>query len=271
MRRYLVKTIITSTVALALAPSSFAQNINGQFSEQNLPEKTAQKSQIINNNNSNPAPAIGGLKNSIEELFLNQKVSSLMFDDEENSNIDRAIDAFRNRELNGLEAGSTGGEGNEDGDFRQYERNEKSYIYLGSIIYLTPKDWVVWINNQKITSFTNYKTNELYVRSVEKDKVRLLWTLSISKWKILSGKNSEDFAPKLNEHNQVEVEFELRPNQTFILVANKVVEGRAASFIKKDETEKNSKSSKKSDASKTAENTAAASETTPALPKASSN
>jgi len=85
----------------------------------------------------------------------------------------------------------------------------------------------VWINDKKITSENNDPTKELYLRSVQKDQVKLLWKLSISKWKILSGLKSEELAPKINQDNQVEIEMTLKTNQTFILRTSEVVEGKA--------------------------------------------
>ena len=86
-----------------------------------------------------------------------------MFDDEQNSNIERAIDAFKN-------IGSGESPKNSDSDelsdsaansaSKQFEINEKSRIFLGSILYLNPKDWAVWIGGQKITSTSNSKNND---------------------------------------------------------------------------------------------------------------
>ena len=59
------------------------------------------------------------------------------------------------------------------------------------------------------------------------DRAKIIWSLSVSKWKILSGKKSEDEAPQLNAKNNVEIEFILKPNQTFILSSGRIVEGRA--------------------------------------------
>ncbi len=64
-----------------------------------------------------------------------------------------------------------------------------------------------------------------------------------TKWKIISGKKSEELAPKINSLNQVEVEFELKPNQTFTLGTNSVSEGRQ---IYKSSKSSNSNKNKKS-------------------------
>jgi hypothetical protein len=114
--------------------------------------------------------------------------------------------------------------------------NEKSYIYLASIIYFNQKDWVIWINDQKITPKTNQRNKELYIKKVYANQIDVVWKLSITKWKIISGKKSETIAPKINKDNQIEVSFSLKPNQTFMLSNNSVVEGKAViNLIKKKE------------------------------------
>lgn len=114
--------------------------------------------------------------------------------------------------------------------------SEKSYIYLASIIYFNQKDWVIWLNDQKITPKTNQKNKELYIKKVYENQIDVVWKLSITKWKIISGKKSETIAPKINKDNQIEVYFTLKPNQTFMLSNNSVVEGKAViNLIKKKE------------------------------------
>lgn len=114
--------------------------------------------------------------------------------------------------------------------------SEKSYIYLASIIYFNQKDWVIWINDQKITPKTNQQSKELYIKKVHANQIDVIWKLSITKWKIISGKKSETIAPKINKDNQIEVYFSLKPNQTFMLSNNSVVEGKAViNLIKKKE------------------------------------
>jgi hypothetical protein len=222
------KIIAISGLAMVYCSSAFAQKPDN-FSEKNLTDKSPNKSQILKTSEENPISAIKGIANSVESIMLSKKPTSLMFDDEQNSNIERAIDAFKN-------IGSGESSKNSDSDefsdsatnsaSKQFEINEKSRIFLGSILYLNPKDWAVWIGGQKITSTSNSKNNEIYLKVVEKDRTKILWTLSVSKWKILSGKQSEESAPKINAKGQVEVEFELKPNQTFILSSGVISEGR---------------------------------------------
>jgi len=219
--RKLAKLITLS--AFTLQAQAFAQDAKSNFSEKNLLDNSPAKSQIIKPTDApkeNPIASTKNLANSIETLLLSKQPTSLMFDDEENSNIERAIDSFKN--AGAIAAKTPGLDGIIDSQ-NDAAQSDKSRIYLGSILYLTPHDWAVWINNQKITSFTNSRNNEIYLRAVDKDKVKVVWMLSVTKWKILTGKQS---APQINAKGQVEIEFDLKPNQTYILLSGAITEGR---------------------------------------------
>jgi hypothetical protein len=186
------------------------------------------------------------ISSSVGEILLGNKVTSLMFDEEENSNINRAIDSLKNNQVYAPEGTQANDQKEEISPEDQVQENEKSYLYLASIIYFSPKDWAIWINDQKITPESNKKENELYVKFVERDSVKFLWKLSVTKWKILSGKVSEQLAPKVNQNNQVEVNFTLKQNQTFILSTNSVVEGKAVvALLKKREEDRKAAEAKK--------------------------
>lgn len=197
-------------------------------------------------------------KDGLANILLgNGKPTSLMFDDQESGNLDRAIDSFKNNQAYAPEDPESDGTANAsatDDDKKKAEEaerlrkaeelknqeNEKSYIYLASVIYFNPKDWIVWINEKKITSKTNDPKKELFVESIRKDSTKILWKLSLSKWKIISGRK-EEFAPKINAENQIEIRFELKPNQTFVLSSNKVVEGKALVALLKKKEDDNKK------------------------------
>lgn len=245
-----------ATILSIICSTSLAQD-SGNFSEKTLPapDASSKEASVLPKSPEIAAPTtelkinktssiIDSIKDSIGSILVNKKTSSsLMFDDEQISNVDRAIDALKNNQQFVPEDGSgekTAGEKKaaEDEKEKEVAENEKSFVYLSSIIYFTSKDWAVWINDQKITNQTNNKDKELYLSSVNSDSVGVIWKLSLSKWRILSGQKSDDTPPNLNQNNQVQLEFELKPNQTFALNTNKVVEGRAAAALlkKKDET-----------------------------------
>lgn len=175
----------------------------------------------------------------VNTLMGANKPTSLMFDDDEKENVNRAVDSFKSGQSYVAEGEEEDldSQSKKDQDAakaaldkakQDQEENAKSYIYLASILYTNNKNWTIWISGNKITSSDNDAKKELYVKSINPEEVKMRWTLSISKWKILSGKIDEALAPKINENNQVEVNFTLRPNQTFVLNAYQVVEGHLA-------------------------------------------
>jgi hypothetical protein len=183
----------------------------------------------------------------VETLLGHNKITTLMFDDQELENLERAIESLKNNQTyvpNDDGTNSSFGDLSEKQKSEESEKtkkeeelkileNEKSYIYMASLIYFNEKNWIVWINNKKITSKTNDPQKELFIKSIKKDRVKILWKLSLSKWKIISGKK-EELAPQVNADNQIEINFELKPNQTFMLGSNKVVEGKAFISLQKN-------------------------------------
>ena len=202
---------------------------------------TNQTSQIIETTNQNnqetkktEAPinktqiSASSIKKSIEDLFSGAKIQSLMFSETDSSNIDKAIEAFQNNQIFELESEEENLEKSTTEEAKKLEQeNVKAYIFLSSILYFGTDSWSLWINDKKYTAKSNKVESELYFKSVERDKVNIIWKLSVSKWKILSGLRSESLAPKINNNNQVEIDFTLHPNQTFVISSNKVVNGKA--------------------------------------------
>lgn len=214
------------TIYLNLISSTLSQN-NQEINRSVNIDKISQV-----NNNDISASAV---KKAIDELFSTSKIKSLMFDDEQFSNIENAIEAMRNNQAFVPEGEELTKQSDEEAkkqaeelrNTEASEENAKSYIYLSSIMFFSPQSWSLWINETKYMASSNKEDNELFFKNLSQDKVTIVWKLSISKWKILSGKKSEEYAPKINSANQVEVEFSLKPNQTFILSSNKVVDGKA--------------------------------------------
>ena len=204
----------------------------------------------INQSNNDPKTlgqiSAESISNSISKILGDNSaitVPVLMFNDQEIANINRALDSLKNNQIfvpEGLEKKEEkpAEENQEKKEESEVEENEKSYIYLGSLIYFTPSDWVIWLNDQKISTSNNDPQKEIYVTKVLSDRINVKWKMSLTKWKILSGKRDETQAPRLDfNSNIVESEFELRPNQTYILGSNSVVEGKAViALIKKKES-----------------------------------
>lgn len=153
---------------------------------------------------------------------------SLMYDKEQERKIWEAYEASKNKAPL-VEAGPT-----EIVEEDLPKDSIISYIYLGSILYRSKDDWTVWINDQKISSRDNKRENELYIKKIDAEKADISWTMSISKWKILTGNRFTENAP-LNANNQVEFNFILSFNQTYILNTNEVVEGKISPSVTKNE------------------------------------
>jgi hypothetical protein len=158
--------------------------------------------------------------NLIDSMAQKSKTPSIMYKPQELKDIDRAIEAYNNKEKFLL-----GDEAQEIESIKTPEDNAKSYIYLSSILYHSPNNWSVWINDKKISKEDNKFGDELYIKSINKDRAEIIWTMSLSKWKIISNNKQEDILPPVN-NNQVEFNFSLSFNQTYMLNGNKIVEGR---------------------------------------------
>jgi len=230
------KTVCFCIVLMSFLPlKSYAQN--------NLAEQPAKKT--VDN----------FIAKELEEINSGFKkkynFKSLMFSDEEFDAIRKAILSYRSGaayspeqlEQNVLSDAEKARLEKERIAKEVSEINERSKIYLGSLLYISKEHWAIWLNNDKLSSNINKKENEFYVKEIDGHKVKILWTLSLSKWKILSGKSSVNDLPKTNDKNQVLIEFVLQPNQTFILKYNNVIEGRNVSLSNSNQEEK--KDSKK--------------------------
>lgn len=166
-------------------------------------------------------------QNSVDNLILNKEHPSLMFSYDESVKIKEAVDSYRNDPLDPI-LREEKLKSQESNQVKEEDKNEnQSNIYLASILFLNQNNWAVWINNEKINSENNNRDNELFIKSISKNDINLIWQMSISKWKILSGYSAEsNITPELNKDNKVEVLISLKPNQTFILKNSKIIEGK---------------------------------------------
>lgn len=235
MRSYkILFIVIISLINLLLTSESYSQG-----------NEKIQKSINIDKVTSETPLSTNSIKNALDDIFSPSKLKSIMYDDEQFTNIEKAIEAMRNNqaftpegdEITKQSAEDAKKQADEIKKLESSEENVKSYVFLSSIMFFGEKQWSLWINDKKFIAASNSSENELYFKNITQDKATIVWRLSISKWKILSGKKSEEYAPKINENNQVEVEFSLKPNQTFILGSNKVVDGRAVDSINKKSKE----------------------------------
>jgi hypothetical protein len=230
MRSYKISSIIFVAIMQTLIfDESMSQNSDKMPKSINIDKLKAGETPISSNL----------IKNALDDIFSPSKLKSIMYDEEQFSNLEKAIEALRNNqsfvpegeEINKQSAEDAKKQEEEIKKLEGSEENVKSYVFLSSIMYFSENQWSLWINDKKFLANSNSSENELYFKNIAQDRITIVWRLSISKWKILSGKKSEEYAPKINENNQVEVEFSLKPNQTFILGSNKVVDGRAVDSI----------------------------------------
>lgn len=189
--------------------------------------------------NENP----GDITKTLGELVKKRKkrAKSLMFSDEEIDNLKRAVNSYESGEALEIDDGVANNNDDEDLENAKkreqelVELNERSKIHLGSIMYFNKKKWAIWLNKTKITAQNNDKNNEFFVKRISRDKAYILWSLSLSKWRILSGATPEDAKIKVNDKNQVMINFVLRPNQSFLLRHSRIIEGHDVSLVSKEE------------------------------------
>jgi hypothetical protein len=187
-------------------------------------------------------PAIGGdnvvsnaINNAIEVRKLYQ---SLMYSQEEADGIKKAIEANKSGQAFLAQEESSKELTPEEKAALEEERkrkelaeiNERSKIHLGSILYFSENSWVIWLNKNKISASDNKASNEFYVESIDGNEVVVLWSLSLTKWRVLSGRSNNDDAPKTNASNRVTLRFTLMPNQTYLLRDDVVIEGKTISL-----------------------------------------
>ena len=177
---------------------------------------------IVNTNDKNNInKAI--LKKSKNSNTANKEIESLMISPINIQKIKQAIDALKTgTELNVASTDEAGKVAK-----NQTLSNSQSSLYLNSILYLNKTNWSVWINGKKISYQNNKKDNEIYITSINIDKIEVLWTLTASRWKVLRGNlSSDEQSPRITEDNKVETLFEIQVNQTYRLTVNEIFEGK---------------------------------------------
>lgn len=173
------------------------------------------------NTQKNNAPSlINKIEKEVSQILVRKrKFKSLMFTDSQIAELNAAIDSYKGGEIYLPDSNS------EIAATEEEEVNKKSYIHLASILFFDDNDWTVWLNGEKITKQSNHPANELYILSINKNEIEVLWTISVTKWRILLGRRADDLESQINLNNQVEAKFTLRPNQTYLLVDDIVAEG----------------------------------------------
>jgi len=112
---------------------------------------------------------------------------------------------------------------------RQVERPLPN-VYLGSIVYQSPKQWMVSINGELITSENNSTKKEFYIFAVSRKEVSLMWhPRSLGdfpqRWEQKTN-NGAKLLPRVwfdAEHNAIRLD--MHPNQTFVISTLAIEEG----------------------------------------------
>ncbi len=227
--------LIAITVIFIYSKNLYAQQNNsnneGNFQNNQIEEILAPDSeQDQKNNEANNLPD-NNVEISISKKADNE-IKSIMITPEEDQGIELILDSFKTgKELIfndfDLYDEDTADVNQDELILEEDEINENAFIYLASIIFQSSDQWSIWLNNNKITSSNNNIINEIFIKDVNINYVDILWKLSLSKWRILSGNDDESSTPpNLNNNNQVEIEFTLRPNQTFDLRREAIIEGK---------------------------------------------
>jgi hypothetical protein len=117
---------------------------------------------------------------------------------------------------------------------QQEKKSERYFVYpqffLASLVYNTPEDWTVYINNQRLTHKNPESSQGLRVKSIDKDKVAFEWMPDNWRkvedvWSVMPNKDIEVDGRKST------VMFTLRPNQTFSSYVMRVLEGKVMPMV----------------------------------------
>lgn len=99
-------------------------------------------------------------------------------------------------------------------------------FFLSSILYHSPKDWVVWINSEKFTNNNTTNLSDLKIVDINNEKVTLEWSpKQMSKISEVSDKEQKKLI-KVDIINN-KIAFSLKGNQTFSTYSMSIVEGKS--------------------------------------------
>lgn len=223
--KYLRLTFHLTILAVTLGPQPFlwAQTMppsgNPVSQSAALPEPAPQ----------NPATAdVASQNKQVTYVSNNVGMKSILLSDSDIASI-RSARAFYEQHLNGNSKGIA-----EDDFLKNLEKmanmqdEPKSFtypqFYLASIAYHSAGDWVVWINNEKITQDSGISQDGLRIIDANNEKITVEWKPHRMD-KITDSDNSENNAVKVDLMNN-KVIFSLKANQTFTSYAMRIVEGK---------------------------------------------
>lgn len=178
------------------------------------------------------------IEKDLQEALINEyedlDFESVMHNAEEIRKINKAFKMFKQGEEYVIEDAKNPEKEREEKFSEELKIiQERSKIYLGSILFFSKNNWSIWINDKVISADNNSPLNEIYISAVNGKKADIIWSLSPSKWQILMDKSLEENDPLINKNNMITVKFSLQNNQSFLLKDNTVIEGKAVPKLSK--------------------------------------
>lgn len=193
--------------------------------DKSLPNSSNSADKTTNPDKSASDPSKSDKKNVI--LNTSQFKKSLMLSEDEIKQLTEAFQAFYDKKpLKSKDEEKVATEENKEDAVNSNQPKEESRIYLNAIMYISKNNWIVWLNGDKITKENNLPSNPIFIKLVDSNKVSISWSMGLSKWRVLTGKEEVGNGVVVGKDNQIQLNFSLKPNQTYSLLTNKVTEGR---------------------------------------------
>jgi hypothetical protein len=103
-------------------------------------------------------------------------------------------------------------------------------VYLGSIVYYSPKEWAVSVNGKKILNADNNPKNEFYISKISRKEVELIWSPKSlndlpARWDQTTGGGKNPVPHVAVDSEKGTVTLNMHPNQTFVISAIAIQEG----------------------------------------------
>lgn len=156
------------------------------------------------------------------------QVPSLFFTQKEMARIHAAVESYRQSAAarRVIEPPKPETPATPDTTLQQQQQNNLAppQFFLASLVYHSAKDWVIYINQQKITSQTPLEMPEIRVESIDRDKVVLVWKPVNVIWLNIPDPDPDN-SVVIDKPNGT-VTFTLHANQTFLVATMQVIEGK---------------------------------------------
>jgi hypothetical protein len=155
-------------------------------------------------------------RNSVDVMELKKKYQTLMFNQNQLESILNIINNNNN---------------NNNNNNRKYTfiDEENFYYHLKSIIYASPNNWTIFLNDKKINNFERRYDDKVTIVKITPNYVVFLWTGTIPEMNTMNYNNTIPLDKYTidNENGEVKIPFKLSIHQTFLPLEYKIVEGFA--------------------------------------------